>query len=188
MVRVQRLAGMRPGEVCIMRPCDIDRSGNVWQYRPASHKTQHRGKRRVVLIGPAVQAILLQYLARDPFMYCFRPIDSELKRRRALSAARRTPLSCGNKPDSNCKREPRRAPGECYNSRSYHQAIRHACLKAGIKPWGPNRLRHSFATEVRKLHGLESAQVLLGHSKADVTQIYAERDMEKGVEVARKFG
>ena len=34
--------------------------------------------------------------------------------------------------------------------------------------WHPNQLRHSFATAVRKQHGLEAAQVLLGHSRADV--------------------
>ena len=28
MVRLQRLTGMRPGEVCILRPCDIDRVGS----------------------------------------------------------------------------------------------------------------------------------------------------------------
>lgn len=42
--------------------------------------------------------------------------------------------------------------------------------------WHPYQLRHSFATEVRKQHGLEAAQVLLGHSRADVTQVYAERN------------
>ena len=41
---------------------------------------------------------------------------------------------------------------------------------------------------VRKVHGLEIAQILLGHAKADVTQIYAERDMNRAVEVARKIG
>ncbi len=30
MVRFQRLTGARPGEVCIVRPCDIDRSDEVW--------------------------------------------------------------------------------------------------------------------------------------------------------------
>ncbi|HVU90112.1 MAG TPA: hypothetical protein VHD36_22460 [Pirellulales bacterium] len=29
MVRLQRLTGMRPAEVCILRPCDLDRSGEV---------------------------------------------------------------------------------------------------------------------------------------------------------------
>ena len=52
----------------------------------------------------------------------------------------------------------------------------------------PNRLRHAMATEVRQQFGLEAAQITLGHAAADVTQIYAERDMKKGIEVARKIG
>lgn len=54
--------------------------------------------------------------------------------------------------------------------------------------WHPNQLRHSFATRVRKQHGLEAAQVLLGHSRADVTQIYAERNEELAGSVAAKIG
>jgi integrase len=54
--------------------------------------------------------------------------------------------------------------------------------------WHPNQLRHSFATKVRKQHGLEAAQVLLGHTRADVTQVYAERNEELAVMVAAKIG
>jgi site-specific recombinase XerD len=54
--------------------------------------------------------------------------------------------------------------------------------------WHPNQLRHSFATRVRKQHGLEAAQVLLGHSRADVTQVYAERNEELAAKVAAKIG
>jgi integrase len=54
--------------------------------------------------------------------------------------------------------------------------------------WHPNQLRHSFATRVRKQHGLEAAQVLLGHSRADVTQVYAERNEDLAVAVAAKIG
>jgi hypothetical protein len=43
-------------------------------------------------------------------------------------------------------------------------------------------------TKVRKRFGLEAAQVMLGHQNADVTQIYAERDREKGIEIAREVG
>ena len=43
--------------------------------------------------------------------------------------------------------------------------------------WHPNQLRHAVGTELRKRFGLEAAQVVLGHATADVTQIYAERDM-----------
>ena len=32
MVQFQRLTGARPGEVCILRPCDIDMSSDVWSY------------------------------------------------------------------------------------------------------------------------------------------------------------
>jgi hypothetical protein len=54
--------------------------------------------------------------------------------------------------------------------------------------WHPNQLRHLFATRVRKEHGLEAAQVLLGHSKADVTEIYAERNEALAVTIASKIG
>jgi site-specific recombinase XerD len=49
-------------------------------------------------------------------------------------------------------------------------------------------LRHSAATEIRSKFGLEVAQILLGHAKADVTQIYAERDLAKAVAVVREVG
>jgi len=40
MVRVHRLTACRPGEVCSMRPKDIDRSVDPWEYRPESHKPE----------------------------------------------------------------------------------------------------------------------------------------------------
>ena len=54
--------------------------------------------------------------------------------------------------------------------------------------WNPNQLRHSYATKVRNEHGLEAAQVLLGHARADVTQVYAERDAELARRVAGEVG
>jgi len=54
--------------------------------------------------------------------------------------------------------------------------------------WSPNQLRHSAATEIRKRYGLEAAQVILGHASADVTQVYAERDLQKAVEIMREVG
>lgn len=59
MIELQRLTGMRPGEVLIMRPRDITiRTDGVWMYRPESHKTEHHGKERVVFLGQKAQAIL----------------------------------------------------------------------------------------------------------------------------------
>ena len=54
--------------------------------------------------------------------------------------------------------------------------------------WCPNQIRHAFGTRVRKVAGLEAAQVTLGHSKADTTQIYAERNEALAAEIAAKIG
>jgi integrase len=51
MVRLQMLTGMRPNEVLQLRPGDLDRTGEVWTYRPQQHKTEHHGRQRVVAIG-----------------------------------------------------------------------------------------------------------------------------------------
>lgn len=67
-------------------------------------------------------------------------------------------------------------------------------LKAGLDAWRkahrwqPNQLRHAAATAVRARFGLEATQVVLGHAKADVTQVYAERDLAKAREVMREIG
>lgn len=201
MVRLQRLTGMRPVELCILRPMDLDRSSAVWSYRPASHKTQHHGKDRVIFIGPQAQAILLRYLARDPAAHCFRPCDSEAKRLAARNAARKVPLSCGNRRGTNRVRSPKRMAGNCYTTHSFYVAVRRACDKAFPAPkgadkkewhrahrWTPLQLRHAAATEIRKNFGLEAAQVALGHSQANVTQVYAERDMQKAANVALAIG
>ncbi len=62
MVMLQRLTGMRPAELCLMRPCDIDRSAEPWWYAPESHKTEHHDRDRRIPLGPKAQAILLRYL------------------------------------------------------------------------------------------------------------------------------
>jgi integrase len=68
------------------------------------------------------------------------------------------------------------------------RSIHRGCKRAGIPNWHPNQIRHTVGTEVRARYGLEAAQVLLGHSRADVTQTYAERDLAKAADVARKIG
>jgi integrase len=213
MVRLQRLTGMRPAEVCSLRPCDLDRSRDVWLYRPDSHKTEHHGRERVVYFGPKAQCVLLRYLARDASTCCFRPSDTMTKWLAERREARTTPASCGNRPGSNCSRRGR-SVGDAYKTPSYRRAIYRGADKAFPHPvladvprrkltgdqaaelaewqakhrWAPNRLRHTVGTEVRRAFGLEAAQVTLGHSNAKVTQVYAERDAAKGYEVARAMG
>jgi integrase len=188
MVRLQRLTGARPTEICTIRPRDVDRSGDVWIYRPADHKTAHLGKKREICIGPKSQSVLLPYLLRADDAYCFSPAESEEKRLAERHEQRRTPLSCGNRPGTNRSRKPRRTPGDHYTRDSYRRAIHRACDLAGIPRWSPNRLRHSAATEIRQKYGLEAAQVALGHASADITQVYAERDMALARKVASEVG
>jgi integrase len=65
MVRFQKLTGCRPGEVCIIRPCDIVTSVKVWRYVPESHKTEHHDRERIIFIGPRAQDVIRPYLLRE---------------------------------------------------------------------------------------------------------------------------
>jgi integrase len=78
--------------------------------------------------------------------------------------------------------------GDHYDTGSYRRAIARACKEAKVPTWHPHQLRHNAATAVRKQFGLEGAQLMLGHSSADVTQIYAEVDREKALAIAAKIG
>jgi len=96
MIELQRMTGMRSGEVVLMRPCDINRSENVWVYRPTEHKTAYRGRAREVYLGPKAQGVLVPWLLRDAASYCFSPAEAESERnaiRRANSPLKSTPDS-----------------------------------------------------------------------------------------------
>jgi len=52
----------------------------------------------------------------------------------------------------------------------------------------PHQLRHSYPAAVRRAHGMEAARVVLGHTSIEMTELYAERDLQVGVNVARLLG
>jgi integrase len=54
--------------------------------------------------------------------------------------------------------------------------------------WHPHRLRHSAATLIRELYGLEAAQAILGHKTVAVTQVYAERNLKAAERVMAEVG
>jgi integrase len=154
MVRLQLLLACRPSEICRLNEAETDRTSDVWLYEPRRHKTEHRGHKRQILIGPRAQQLLAPYLFHPPETPCF--------------VSRRT--------------------GRGYTTSAYRLTIVRACKKAGIASWTPHQLRHTKATEVRAKFGLEAAQVFLGHGSADVTQIYAERNLLLAQKVARAVG
>jgi integrase len=190
MVRLQRLTGARPGEIVQLRATDIDRSGDVWEFRPERHKTEHHDRDRVIFFGPQAQLIINRYLGLDLSGPLFRPNQSEAARNAERRKERKTPMwpSHLQIQEQKKKRRSRRVLHEAYDVSSYRRAITRACAKAGVPTWTPHRLRHAAATEIRRQFGLEAAQAVLGHAALGVTQVYAEKDMEAAKRIMATIG
>lgn len=204
MLNLQLLTGARPGEVCTLTPDQVDRTGDVWLYRPAQHKTAHHGHDRVIAIGPKAQAILLPYLLRPGDAPCFSPKEALAQWLDVQHERRTTPMSCGNRPRPGGRKRRLAAVGDRYDVAAYRRAIERACDRAFPAPkgmtgkekrqwqhehrWTPHRLRHTAGTVVRQQYGLDGAQAVLGHRNARVSEIYSELSTAKAVEIARKLG
>ena len=199
MVRIQYLCGMRPGEVCNMRWCDIDEgvvvsssSPGTWRYIPFTHKTENRNCLLQKPINKEAQEILEQdYIAvkrAAPESFLFSPADTMRIRNEKLRKNRKTLNKRGEVQPSHKnrkKKNPKRAPGLQYTVCSYRNAIRSVCIRVGLPVFTPHQVRHSSATVVRRVHGLDGAQALLGHSDAKTTEIYAELDFERAVSASK---
>ncbi len=231
MLDLQLLTGMRPGEVCGMRGCDLKTDGSPWEYRPLSHKTAHHGHERVIYLGPKAQAIVEPFLKTDTQAHLFSPADAIREMREESAKNRKTPLNQGNTPKPDLDRRVKKKFGSRYNVAAYDHAITKACEKAFGMPdeireprrkearaaeatlppeaqkkrreermaarskwraqnvWSPNQLRHNAATELRKKHGIDVAQTILGHRLgSSITEIYAEANVDKARDVMAKIG
>jgi integrase len=87
MIKLQMLTAMRPGETRDMRGCDIDVTGRLWLYKPASHKNEHRGHERTIYLGPQAQAVVAPFLKPNLHEYMFAPRDADVARRAKLQPA-----------------------------------------------------------------------------------------------------
>jgi len=215
MVQLTRLSGMRPGEVVLMRTCDVDRSVEPWSYTPESHKTEHHDRDRIIFFGPRAREVLTPWLRNDPTEYLFSPREAEAERVVGMRERRKSKVQ----PSQRNRQKPGRRRrkqilGERYEVQSYHRAIKRACRKASPHPtlatapkktltaeqreelktwdrrhaWHPNQLRHTTGTKLRREFDLDTARAVLGHSKADTTEIYAERDRRRAAEVIEQTG
>lgn len=217
MIQLQRVTGMRPGEVTSIRGSNIKMIGPLWEYVPESHKTQHHGRERVILLGPQAQEIIRPFLKAEMTAFLFSPAEARSEfdaHRRANRRSPMTPSQKARKP----KAKPARKPGDRYTVRSYCTAVRKGCEKAlemlselrnvSTKlpvtereqlqakarewrekfTWHPNQLRHTAATAIRRTFGIEAAQVVLGHASLNVTEVYAEKNRKLAERVMRKLG
>lgn len=198
MIMLQRWTGMRPGEVVIVRPCDIDQTDAVWIYRPFRFKTDWRvGSERLIAIGPEAQQVLQPFLQRPSEAFCFSPQESEAWRAGVRRRRRRSPLTPSQKarrPKPNGNRRPRLHYDNC----SYRRAVERGVIaankarkEASLQPlpmWSPNQLRHLRAGELEEALGIEASSAVLGHSKVETTAIYARRKRQLACEAARQMG
>jgi len=132
MIELQRLTGMRPGEVVIMRTCDIDRTEAVWVYTPAYHKTEHHDKERHVYIGPRAQAVLEPWLRTDAEVFLFSPRKATEERWDKQRQNRKSKVQPSQR--SRKRARPRKQPQERYTVASYRRAIAGGCDKAFPHP------------------------------------------------------
>jgi integrase len=194
MVRLQLETGMRPGELVVMRACDIDMTGPVWLYRPRSHKTQHHGHERIVPIGPKGQEIIRRYLATDLQACLFQPRLNMQERARTLRRNRKTPVQPSQR--DRRKKHPKRGPGDHYTTDQYRRAVaegieRHNAGKPEaerIPHWFPHQLRHLRALELKREFGLDVARAVLGHRDVNISEHYATLDAAKGIEAMARIG
>lgn len=181
--------GARPNEALQIRMADVDRSAAVWLFTPATHKTEHLERDRMIPLGPRAQAVLLPFVKADPTAFLFDPRDDAKARSQRRHAKRKTPAW----PSHMAKRRDPATLGADNNERYrvdvLGKAVSRACVAAKLdRRWTPNQLRHSAATRIRREFGLEAASVILGHSSLSTTQIYAESDRLRAIEIAGTVG
>jgi integrase len=188
MVRLQRIVGMRSGEVCQIRGELVDRTDEVWEFRPLNHKTKHRGKTLVYYFGRRAQRLLSRFIKDDPAEHWFSPKDVHRERHLKRSRKAKAPLSEEQKRRRRAL-VPERSPGDCYTTETYRRAINRAVKKfnedAKLRP---HQLRHSAGTEIRRAYGLEGSKVALGHSNIASTQLYAAVDSDFAKRIAKERG
>jgi integrase len=190
----------------ILREQDEGRAVNL-------HKTAHLENGdgsptiKVLPLGPRAQAILKPFLeGRDPNAFLFSPAEVRLALTAEKKQKRKTPRWPSHLRAQEAKRKavPKRAPRDHYDRHSYNHAIARAVKKADrvarekdpsirgdriiVPHWHPHQLKHAIATEVRRRHGVEAAQVYVGHANLSTTEIYAEKDLKQIEKIALEIG
>lgn len=196
MLKLVWHTGMRPYEVCGMRPYDILRNDpDCWLYIPGrdytpvgNHKTMRYENIKVIPLAGEPQRILTSRIRSfDSRDYLFSPQMAMQEVLEEKSRKRKTPLSCGNKPGTNQKKHPMIRPRTHYDSGSLRKACKRGCVRAGVEVFHPYDLRRTVATDTRAILGKEDAKTLLGHSDLATTELYLLEEVQQAMRVAKQL-
>lgn len=194
LVALQYLAGMRPGEACRLRGAELDREGRAvfgrrvvklttagWVFQPRRHKNKSKQKHLAYVLGPLARLVLCRWLRPDPEEYLFQPREWDGQGKPAprdvKAEKRRKQRKTGG-----------RRKGESYRVDSYAHSVKSACIRAGVPPFSPNQLRHSFATRAEAQFGLLDAAAALGHASPLTTEVYVAKSLARAAAVAEALG
>ena len=189
VVRVLWHTGARPAEILSMTGRQLDRSGELWIYRPTQHKGRWRGRERVIPLSKAAQDVVSPRLHLDPDRAVFSPRDALREIRDRKRQPRKTPMtpSQRRRDEANAAKAP--PVGEFYASNELAKAVRRACLAADVEPWTPYDLRRAAAVRLFEAGDAEGARALLGHTALAMSRHYAQKaEQQLAVDAVRRLG
>lgn len=163
MVQVAQLTGVRPKELCEMRPqmFQFDGPDGTWLFSLDDHKTAHiTGDDSVGVFGPRAQAIIRPY----------------------LEAAQKIGPDCPI-----WRYDPKR--GKHYTRAGFYRAIQRTCDFVGVTRFTAYQLRHLVKQKVTQKHGLDGARAVLRQKSLGTTNLYAaQQDIETAARIAKEMG
>jgi integrase len=166
MVRVHLFTGMRPNELCAMRPEHLDRTASEWKYTvpPTADKNYHReGDRAPIWLGPRAQEVLAPLVAA-----------AEVGKHTIFAFPRQRRKSEGPRPVSRLE---------------YARLIAAACKRANVPAWHPHQLRHNRATELRRLYESNAVAARgIGTTEDVAARIYTDPQEAVDRRIARETG
>lgn len=148
MLDLMWATGMRPGEVCAMRACDVNTRGETWWYAVPDWKCSHNDswQQRVVVLED--------------------PMALNLVRARVSAVTGvREPLFINP------------ITGRQATPCMLWRAVQTAC-DVGRQPyWHPNMIRHAVITAIWNTAGPDAARRIAGHTSIKQTLAYVEVDL-----------
>jgi integrase len=183
------LTAARLSEVAQIRRQELTMKGDVWEFDPPHAKNRHRGKDCRIFLGADAQNVLAPFMKLERSAYWLSPADDEADRQVERRKLRRTPLKPSDvrrmaKRSTGLRKRP---PGEQFDSHAVTNALRRACIRAGVPRFTAHQIRHAALSRMRAEYGIEVAQAVGGHSSLTMTEHYTEEARRRLAQnVARK--